>query len=307
VSRRLLAPLAAAAALLAGCGLGPGSARPGNVELRVTRNFGQQQLGPVATRTKVRDSDTVLRFLESERKVTTAFGGGFVQSIDGLAGSKSAERDWFYYVNGSEASVGAADYSLARGEVIQWDYHRWEATLHVPAIVGAYPEPFVHGFNGKRLPTRVECDDPSSRPCTAVMNALSAQGVVATSAPLGSAASEQSLRVVVANWSVARGTEAAHAIELGPSASGVFARFTPAGRLELLDGGGHAAGVAPAGSGLIAATQPSGEAITWLVTGATGAGVERAAAALRPAVLRNAFAVAATPRGVERLPVGGGA
>jgi hypothetical protein len=305
VIRRLLPLLAAAAALLAGCGIGPGSARPGNVELRVTRDFGQRQLGPVAMRTKVRDSDTVLRFLESERKVTTAFGGGFVQSIDGLAGSKSAERDWFYYVNGSEASVGAADYNLTRGDVIQWDYHRWSATLHVPAIVGAYPEPFVHGFKGKRFPTRVECDDPSSKACSDVTNELTAEGVVATSAPFGSAASENSLRVVVATWSAARGTEAAHAIQLGPSASGVFARYSPAGQLELLNGAGHQAAVAPAGSGLLAATQPANEAITWLVTGADEAGVERAAAALRPQVLRNAFAVAATPRGVERLPVGG--
>src|SRR5207248_2028612 len=131
-----------------------GRAAPGAIELRVTRDFGIRALGPPARRDSVRESDTVMRFLQAERRVTTRYGGGFVQSIDGLAGSGSAQRDWFYYVNGSEASVGAADFGLSPGDVVQWDYHDWTATQHVPAIVGAYPEPFLHGQEGKRLPTR---------------------------------------------------------------------------------------------------------------------------------------------------------
>ena len=87
-----------------------------------------------------------------------------MQSIDGLAGDRAAQRDWFYYVNGIEADVGAQDYGLSSGDRIQWDYHSWRATMRVPAIVGAYPEPFVHGYRGKRLPARVECEKPDSPP-----------------------------------------------------------------------------------------------------------------------------------------------
>jgi hypothetical protein len=246
-----------------------------------------------------------MRLLQGERRVTTRFGGGFVQSIDGLAGSDAAEHDWFYYVNGSEASVGAADYKLSPGDVAQWDYHDWRATQHIPAIVGAYPEPFLHGMKGKRLPTRVECENDASAPCKEVSDRLAKLGANVTSAPLGSPSTAFALRVVVAKYGAVSGIRALTALKSGPATTGVYARFNAAGTsLELLDSAGKAVRTAPPGSGLLAATQPAAQAITWVVTGVDDAGVARAAGALDPATLRNAFAVAATPSGVVRLPVG---
>ncbi len=94
-----------------------------------------------------------MRLLESKRQVKTSYGGKFVDAIDGPspATSSGGRSDWFYFVNGIEASVGAADRTLSPGDVVQWDYRRWDATMHMPAIVGAYPEPFVRGSGGKRL------------------------------------------------------------------------------------------------------------------------------------------------------------
>ena len=298
-------PVLLAALALAGCGLGPGSPERGAAQLRVTRDFGQRALGPPARKSEIRSSDTVMRFLKSERRVTTRFGGGFVQSIDGLAGNKQAEHDWFFYVNGRESPVGAADVKLRPSDVVQWDYHRWTATMHVPAIVGAFPEPFVHGIDGRRLPTRVECADPSSKGCSDTLAALDRRHIVATSATLGQSTGEKSIRVLVAPWSELRGTVTARVLQEGPSASGVFARFAANGRLTYLDGAGRAARPAPLGTGLLAATQPEGEGFVWLVTGDGEAAVERAARALDPARLRAAFAVAATPSRLVRLPSGG--
>src|SRR3954447_26494956 len=153
--RRLRLVLLAALAL-AGCGFGPGEVKQGPVELRVTRDFGQKELAPSVRRDEGPASDTVMRLLQSTHQVATRYGGAFVQSIDGLAGNKSGEDDWFFYVNGAEASKGAADYDLSLSDVVQWDYHRWTATQHIPAIVGAYPQPFLNGQSGRRLPTRVE-------------------------------------------------------------------------------------------------------------------------------------------------------
>jgi hypothetical protein len=304
VNRALACLLTATLALVAGgCGFGPGEAKKGPAQLHVTRDFGRTNLHVDASKDSVRESDTVMRFLQSDAKVTTRYGGGFVQSIDGLAGNQTAERDWFYYVNGSEASVGAADYKLSPGDVVQWDYHDWHATQHIPAIVGAYPEPFVHGLKGKRLPTRVECEDDSSNACQVVGDALDKEGVNVTSSPIGSPASDRSLRVVVAKFSVAKQLGAARALTLGPATSGVYARFDTSGRkLTLLDSAGRPARVAPAGTGLVAATQQPSQPITWLVTGVDAAGVERAAHALDPAQLRGAFAIAVTPTSVVRLP-----
>jgi hypothetical protein len=306
VTRRLALLVALAIALAAsGCGLGPGESKGGAAELRVTRDFGGRELGASKRTDKVRESDTVMRFLQRSFKVTTRFCGGFVQSIDGLAGNQSAEHDWFYYVNGSEASVGAGDYSLSPSDVVQWDYHDWRATLHIPAIVGAFPEPFVHGLEGKRLPTRLECEDESSTACRTVQDRLDEHGVIVTSSAIGAPASDATVRVIVAKFSVAKQVRGAEALTSGPATSGVYARFDEPGRtLSLLDPAGKAARVAAPGTGLVAATQQAAHPITWLVTGVDDAGVERAAQRLDPASLRSAFAIAATPSGVVRLPVG---
>jgi hypothetical protein len=109
----------------------------------------------------------------------------------------------------------------------------------------------------------------------------------------------------VAKFSGAKEVLAARALTQGPASTGVYAKFDSAGTtLSLLDGAGHAARVAPPGTGLLAATQQAAQPVTWLVTGVDDAGVERAAEAIGESALRNAFAVAATPTGLVKLPVG---
>src|SRR3954447_15620002 len=299
--RRLAASFLVSAAL-AGCGLGAGKERGGaGARIDVTRGFGQVRLASAST-THVREGQTVMRFLRTNRRVTTSYGGGFVQSIDGLAGKGGAQRDWFYFVNGLEASVGAAAYKLSPGDVVQWDYRDWRATDHVPAIVGAYPEPFVHGTGGKRLPALIECASPSSGSCKAVQQRLSSEGVTVSGAAIGAGTSQSTIRVVVGPWSAVKQVNAAAALERGPARSGVFARFGTDGALDLLDPHARVARAAPAGTGLLAATQPQDSGPVWIVTGADDAAAQRAAAALDPVKLRDAFAVAAEPTGLVRLP-----
>ena len=67
-----------------------------------------------------------MRFLRADNDVETRYGGRFVQSIDGLSGQGAGGyADWFYFVNGIEADVGAAEYELSPGDVVQWDYRDW--------------------------------------------------------------------------------------------------------------------------------------------------------------------------------------
>ena len=304
MSPRRLAVLLAAALALTGCGLGPGKERSGGVELRVTRDFGRELIATKRV-AKVREEETVMRLLRSRFDVSTRYGGRFVQSIDGLAGrGAGGRRDWFFFVNGLEASVGAAEYELAPGDVVQWDYRRWDAAMRVPAIVGAYPEPFLHGARGKRLPVRVECDVASAGPCGLVKRRLRAEGVKATGSSLGAQGARDVIRVVVAPWSSARRLGAVADLDRGPQASGVYARFERGGRrLELLDEAGRPARGEGAGAGLLAALVPGEDQIVWLVTGTDERGVTAAAGALRERVLRDAFAVSASPGGAERLPL----
>ena len=301
-ARTRLAALAAAAAAAGagGCGLGPG-AGTSDVSLTVTRSFGAARVGAITT-AKVPGSETVMRMLERSFNVQTRYGGGYVESIDGRSGD-SSRHDWFYYVNGIEAPAGAASTAVHRGDRIWWDLHDWTVTDSVPAVVGSFPEPFVHGISGKRLPTTVECASDAGAACSRVSDALKAAGVPVASGLLGTGSGTESLGVVVAPWHELRALIAATLIERGPRASGVYARFTgPAGQsLQLLDPRGRVVRTLGAGAGLIAATRDIVSEPTWLITGTDLAGVSAAAGALTQARLRDHFALAVAG-GVD-LPV----
>jgi Domain of unknown function (DUF4430) len=307
-ARALLAALALAGCGLvgAGCGLGEGEEREGGASIRVTRDFGRAELG-AARVARVREDQTVMRLLRSEFDVDTRFGGRFVQAIEGLEGEGAdGQVDWFYFVNGVEAGEGAAEYELWPGDRVQWDYRDWSAAMRVPAIVGAFPEPFLHGLEGERRPVRVECEEAEAPVCEEAKDRLERVGVSTTGASLGAPGTETVTRLVVARWPRARIVRGAPGLEEGPEATGVFARFDTDGRLlELLDESGEPARrVEPGdGVGLVLAMRPRADELVWLVTALDDQGLEAGVRALTENRLRDAFAVAATGRTVEKLPL----
>jgi Domain of unknown function (DUF4430) len=307
--RRLAALLCllATGTSLAGCGLGEGEERGGDpVELTVTRDFGHERLGTVRIGS-VREDETVMRMLRSQFDIETRFGGRFVQAIDGLEGhGAGGEADWFYFVNGVEASVGAADFELSPGDRVQWDYRDWRAAMRVPAIVGAYPEPFLHGLEGERRPVRVECEDADAEVCREARDALEGEGVSTSGSSLGAPGTETVTRLVVARWPEVRIVRGASGLEEGPDATGVFARFRPDGRsLELLDERGEVARTVRPGDGvgLVLAMRPRDEELVWVVTALDAEGLAAGVRALDERGLRDAFAVAVRGRTVEKLPI----
>ena len=287
--------LIGAAAAAVGLRTGSGETN-GKVELTVTRDFGAQPVGQQHGAKAAPADDTIMRLLESSYAVKTRYGGGFVQEIEGLAGGREDARpiDWFFYVNGIESPVGAAERKVAPGDRIWWDRHHWEAAQRIPAVVGSFPEPFLAGSEGRRIPTKIVCLGPVDRSCREVETRLTEAGATG----LGRSTVMQGsgpgvLRVIVGRWSDVRTDPTAQALERGPRASGVFARFDPSGRqLQLLDQDGKVVRTVGAGAGLVAATAQSDEQPTWLVTGTDEVGVAAAAAALEEDRLRNHFALA---------------
>jgi hypothetical protein len=294
--------VACAAAALAGCGLGPGARSDGGVRLTATRDFGSRPLLDVA-RAKVAAADTVMRVLQRNAKLRTRFGGGFVQAIDGVAGGRRGGRplDWFIYVNGIQSAKGASHVEVHGGDRLWWDRHDWGVTQDIPAVVGSFPEPFVHGTEGKRLPVRVECDDPRAGACDVVANKLIALGVPAGRSSISRSAADESLRVLVGPWSGLRGGDPeSESIDAGPRASGVFARFDASGRrLAILDARGRVARTLGPQTGLIAATRAKDRQPVWFVTGTDAAGVASAARAFDESALSDHFALAIS----DDLPV----
>jgi hypothetical protein len=294
-----------AALAAAGCGLGPGE-DVGSVELTVSREFGSQPM--LESSVEASESDTVMRVLEGEAEIETRYGGGFVKSVEGYAEGRRAGSpyDWFFFVDGVESPIGAADYDLRGGERIWWDYRNWEATNRVPAVVGSWPAPFTDGYGGRSHPVAVECEG-GGRACADVRAALEAAGVEpAVGTPDGA------IRVLVGPWAQVRADPAAALIEDGPEESGVFADFEQGSGGQGVGGGFRlvalgldgepARDLGPEG-GLVAATRRYEAPPVWVVTGGTRAAVQAAAGLLDPKLLRNHFAVAIEGEIAIPLPV----
>jgi Domain of unknown function (DUF4430) len=291
---------------LAGCGFGEGEST-GEVTLTVTRDFGNERLHEGIDEETASEGDTVMRVLQGAYDVETRYGGGFVQEVDGVAGGRVDGRraDWFYYVNGIEAPIGAAERRLSAGERVWWDHHAWEAAQRIPAVVGSFPEPFATGLEGKRFPVRLVCAGDAERSCDEVTERLTDAGVDSVSrSVIEQSAGEEVLRVIVGRWSDVRQDGVVRRLERGPGATGVFAQPTSTGdAIVVLDADARPARTLRAGAGLVAATSVEGQAPTWIVTGTDEVGVAAAAAALTEDRLTQHFALA-IERGADLpLPV----
>jgi hypothetical protein len=152
----LLAPLAALLAVLAlaaGCehraqdepAVGQAAAT-----MVATAGYGAVPLLDV----RVAADQSVMRALRGATEVDTAYGGGFVSGMLGRESDRGAQRDWFYWVDGVSASVGAEEVELRTGDAVWWDYRAWGALIDVPAVVGQWPAPFAGG--GGRHPVRAD-------------------------------------------------------------------------------------------------------------------------------------------------------
>ncbi|HEX2485652.1 MAG TPA: DUF4430 domain-containing protein [Myxococcota bacterium] len=155
---RALAALAVLA-LLAGCGSFGSGGEEGTATLWVTRDRGATLL----LETDVDAGQTLMRALDSKVELETRYGGRYVQSIDGLKGSLDAQRDWFWFVNGYEGDRSAASYRLRDGDVAWLDYRGWEREGEARVVVGAFPEPFVHGYAGETRPAVVRFEGSRDR------------------------------------------------------------------------------------------------------------------------------------------------
>lgn len=283
---------------LAACGFGEGETSAGEASLVVTRDYGAEEL----LEASVEDpsaGDTVMRALDREADIETRYGGGFVQSIEGIEGGVEGGRsvDWFFYVDGVESPVGAAEVDLEPSTRIWWDHHDWTDVMRVPAVVGSWPAPFAAGE-----PARAPCAAAAEPSCAETVERIETAGGAVAEGVGGDGP-----LVLAGPWDEIRDEHRAAALEGPPSASGVFARFERAGeRWELVayDEELAEAERLGAGTGLVAAIEGDREAPTWLVTGTDAAGAEAAAAALGEAELANRFAVALPGDGEPlRLPV----
>ncbi len=250
--------LLGAALLLAGCGVGQ-TGHQAPVEVTITRDR-----GAATVREAQANSGVKLGAL--------------------LRGQPSGQR----WVNG----VAVGDDETVHGGDRVWA-DTAAPSARTPAVVGSFPEPFLHGIDGKRLPVRIECVDARGPACRQVGDRLAAFEIPAARGGLQTARAPETLRVLVGPWAALRLDPAANALEHGPRASGVYARMAPGGRtIAVLTADGRIARTLGAGSGLVAATKRPDERPVWVVTGTDAAGVVSAARAFEQGTLEHRFALA---------------
>lgn len=291
------------AAVLGGCGLGPGETA-GSSDLLITKDYGNTELASKKVE-GLTESTTVMRALDSNADIETRYGGGFVSSVDGLANGIEDGRslDWFYFVNGVAGSFGAAEFQLEAGDQAWWDYRDWTSAMEAQAVVGAFPKPLVGGFDGSDPGVSLDCLGGGAT-CDAVQARLGELGadVVRGSDP-------DRIRVLVGPWAkVGRVPEAAR-LGKGPQSSGVFARFEKAGaEFDLLGLDDHAAVARNFGprAGLIAATRQGDEMPVWVVTAGSKEGLPAIVPAMTPELLARHYAAVVFDGRITSIPLPGG-
>ena len=120
-----------------------------NTLLIVSINFGEKQI----LKKIITANISVMDALKSVANVSTAYDGKFVIGINNV--TQDSEHAWFYYINGILANVGANDYIIHKGDIIRWDYHKWDYSNVVSAEILDFPEPFLHGYDGKVYETTI--------------------------------------------------------------------------------------------------------------------------------------------------------
>jgi hypothetical protein len=300
--RRRSTAVAAAVSLAAaatGCGFGPGESTSGEVTLTVTRDYGANVLLETGEEDPA-ESETVIRLLDRETEITTRYGGGFVQSIDGLAGGQRAGRpvDWLLFVDGTLSERGAGDVRVSDGARIWWDHHDWgSGPGSGSAVVGSFPAPFARAAT-----TDLACVPAGTRACSGAKDALARAGARVKDVGVGALGAGEEPGVLVGTYAAIRSS--ARVLEEGPEASGVYARPTRGGAgLALLDERARRVRTLGAGAGLVAATRTAGRPPVWAVTGPDDAGVLAAAGALDERDLAGRFAVAVQDGQAVALPV----
>ena len=266
-------------------------ASPGTGEARiiVTRNFGRDLM--VDELIKLGNDTSAMEALGQVAEIETSYGGGFVDVINGVSsrysGSDSARNDWFVYLNGIQSDVGALDYTLYPGDVEHWDFRDWRFHHFVPAIIGAFPEPFLHGYEGDVRSVLVVYQDNFEKEAGILADHLLQLGIADASitdfAHLTDGDKESGNIILLGDMNY----EPVAELNDVWKRLGFYACFV-AGKLQVFDCQGELAAEFAAGSGLIQATQnpwnPDGigacENVVWIVSGVDAQGVKSAVEAL---------------------------
>jgi hypothetical protein len=255
------------------------------VQIIVTRDFGEEVI--IERTIEVKPNTNAIDALKQVAAVETAYGSGFVNGVNGTRTTFSTQsgglRDWFFSVNGITSGTGGLDYALRSGDVEQWDFHKWGFQQTIPATIGQFPEPFLHGHRGSISPTVVAYSDNFEKEANNLVIKLAGLGVKKVNATkiteLKETERELSNLIIVGHPDELLASE----INREWKRLGLFASFD-GNRLNAFNSSGEVSEIYTSSTGVIMATQNlwnpngtgAGENVAWLVSGTDDAGVKAA-------------------------------
>ncbi|MEJ2739170.1 MAG: DUF4430 domain-containing protein [Dehalococcoidia bacterium] len=288
--------------------------KPGEaITLVITSGFGKNTIFEQTI--NIEKGTTAMEALTGAVQVETKYDGEFVSAINNTGPeyekASGKKNDWFFYMNGIASNSGAGSYTLMNGDVEHWDYRNWGYHQFVPAVIGAFPLPFINGFQGNVRPTTVVYETEFQKYAEDLAMKLGNEGTTSISSieyrAITDAAQKENNLIIIA------GKDNVLITELNNSHKklGFFTCFN-GDSLVILDDAGKVAYEYEKGCGLIQATQnpwnPRGtgvcENVVWTISGTDSESILGAADILcnNPDKIRNACACIVINSEVIKIP-----
>lgn len=186
---------------LSGCRVGAAALpEPVTIEVIATRNFGHEVIFE-----REASIDRRMNAQDVLAEVTTFdTDGSYIIEFEGLRGNDQVY--WMYYVNGLLSKYFAGGYTVRPGDVMLWDFHPWAGAAHgSSAVIGSFPEPFLHGYEGQTFPTVIVYGDTFRQQAENIAAGLKELGVAQVSITAENALSDSvrssSNIIIVADFS----------------------------------------------------------------------------------------------------------
>jgi len=285
----------------------------GKIELIISENFGDKEIfhREVDYKKNISVMDILL---DSGLNIETGYGGGYITGIDGLTvgtgGMSGVRKDWFYYVNGIFADVGGLDYYPEPGEVIWWDYHPWKMAMGGSmAVVGCFPEPFLHGYRGEKKQTIIMCNSGEKELGLKLKESLLSYGISEIEVQ---EIDEKMLKnredptIILGVWEKLQDVDWMKKLNANSKKNGTSIYFTN-DALEILDFKGEVADRLLESAGVICATaEGSGDdSPLWIISGTNQEGLKKAVDIIvnHPEKISGMFTAIVHSEKVIRLPL----
>lgn len=288
------------------------SSDTGNIRYIITKNYGTEMVLNKQVNYQ-KNSSIIDGLMDTGAEVETSYGGSFVSDINGLNSEKGraggVRRDWFYFVNGIFADSGALDYFPQPGEIIWWDYHPWKTSQGTPAVIGCFPEPFLHGYRQKVKATVIMTVAQETEKGLDLQKALQAYGVsdvVVKEINADMLERREGPTVIIGQWQELAKIQWLNEFNEAYQKNGTYLHFTEKG-LELMNYMGEGVKLVQDNVGVICATGEGNgdDSPLWIITGTDRSGTEAALELLtrHPEKVQAAYGVAILPGEIIKLPV----